>query len=199
MDNTIKKGEKFSIPQGFKAKQIAKMISNKYNVSPSDFKQEGSYLVYEPKKKLPMSKPKDMSIEDYFHQVVLKQNPELAEKFKMYPQEVWRPIKNNGRYFDGTIDYSVFYEVSNMGRIKMIDCRSASRSDITVGYDTPTRNAMQFTLNDRNGSRTTSDIKYMVADAFMEPKDQNLFEVIHIDGDYHNNKLENLAWAERKN
>lgn len=198
MNNTINKGDKFGIPNGYKPQQMAKMIANKYGVQAVDFELSGNWLVYSPKKKKAMAgKPDNMSVEDYFNKIVLKQNTKVAEKMKMYKNEVWRPIQNVGRYFNGEVDYSVFYEVSNMGRIKMIDCRSASRSDISVGYDTPTRNAMQFTLNDRNGSRTTSDVKYMVADAFLEPHDISHFEVIHIDGDYHNNKLENLQWVER--
>ena len=193
----IKKNDSFSIPSGFNAKQTAKMIAAKFGVNASDFVQFGNTIIFQPKKKVVFSKPEKMSVEDYFNNIVLPNNKELAAMVAMYDDEVWLPIQNIGRYFDGEVDYSQFYEVSNKGRIKMIDCGNAMKSSITVGYDTPTRNAMQFTLNDRNGKRTTSDVKYMVADAFLGDHDIKLNEVIHIDGDYHNNKSENLMWVTR--
>jgi hypothetical protein len=138
-----------------------------------------------------------MTVQAYFDTIVLANNKELAAKVAMYENETWLPIQNIGRYFGGDVDYSAFYEVSNMGRIKIVDCTNAMRCDITTGYDTPTRNAMQFTLNDRNGKRTTSDVKYMVADAFLGEHEIKLNEVVHIDGDYHNNKADNLMWVTR--
>lgn len=193
----IKKNDSFGIPQGFNAKQTAKMIAAKFGVNASDFVQFGNTIIFQPKKKVVFSKPANMSVKDYFEKIVLPNNDEIAAMVAMYDDEVWLPIQNIGRYFEGEVDYSQFYEVSNKGRIKMIDCGNAMKSNISVGYDTPTRNAMQFTLNDRNGKRTTSDVKYMVADAFLGDHDIKLNEVIHIDGDYHNNKSENLMWVTR--
>lgn len=196
---TIRKDDAFSVPQGFTANQMAKAIANKYGVNSADFEYDrlSKKLFYRPKKKVVYSKPEKMSVQEYFDTIVLANNKELAAKVAMFEDEVWMPIINIGRYFGGDVDYSGFYEVSNKGRIKMIDCGNAMRSDISVGYDTPTRNAMQFTLNDRNGKRTTSDVKYMVADAFLGEHDIKLNEVIHIDGDYHNNEATNLMWVER--
>jgi hypothetical protein len=193
----IKKNDSFGIPQGFNAKQTAKMIASKFGVNASDFIQFGNKIIFQPKKKVVFSKPANMTVKDYFEKIVLPNNDEIAAMVAMYDDEVWLPIQNIGRYFEGEVDYSQFYEVSNKGRIKMIDCSNAMKSNISVGYDTPTRNAMQFTLNDRNGKRTTSDVKYMVADAFLGDHDIKLNEVIHIDGDYHNNKSENLMWVTR--
>lgn len=193
----IKKNDTFVIPQGMSAKTTARMIATKYGVDVLDFVEQGKKIVYLPKKKTAIKKPKGMTISDYFEQIVLLNNQEVAKQITLFEGEKWLPIQNIGRYFGGNVDYSMFYEVSDKGRIKIIDCGDVMKCKITSGYDTPTRNAMQFTLNDKEGKRTTSDVKYMVADAFMGEHDIKLNEVIHIDGDYHNNDVKNLMWVER--
>lgn len=195
--STIKKTDEFMIPQGMNAKQTAKMLANTFGVAISDFVENGKKLIYSPKRKVVYKKPVGMTVKDYFEKIVLPNNNEVAAQLRVFDNEKWLPIQNIGRYFDGEVDYSQFYEVSDKGRIKLIDCTNAMECKITCGYDTPTRNAMQFTLNDRNGKRTTSDVKYMVADAFLGEHDIAINEVIHIDGDYHNNNSDNLMWVTR--
>lgn len=201
---TLKKNEMFNVPQGFSANQIAKMIAFKYGVDASDFTFDklGNKLIYAPKKKAIIKKPKGMSVADYYNNIVLASNKKLAETEKKYINEEWKPVQNLGRYFEGKVDYSCLYEVSNMGRLRCIDVNNAMNCSISDGYDAPTRNAMQFHLNAKgiNGEtlNTCPDVKYMVADAFLEQQDPKKYIVVHIDGDYHNNKVSNLAWVERK-
>lgn len=196
----IKKNDSFGIPQGFNAKQTAKMIAAKFGVSASDFVQFGNKIVFQPKKKVVFSKPANMGVQDYFNSIVLPNNKQVAEMVAKCENEEWRPVQNVGRYFDGEVDYGCFYEVSNLGRLKTIDVNNAMNCSISEGYDAPTRNAMQFHLNAKVNGKTLNtcpDVKYMVADAFLEAKDPKTYMIIHIDGDYHNNRVDNLQWAER--
>lgn len=199
--NTINKNDKFGIPKGFKAQQMAKMIASKYGINPNDLQQQGNWLVYLPRKRKAIAKPKNMTVEEYYRTIVLKNNPDLEAKANEFPNEEWRPVQNIGRYFDGEVDFSLYYEVSSEGRLKVVDLKDAASSYISVGYDAPTRNAMQFHLNshDKNGNakKTCPDVKNIVADAFLEPHDIKKFIVVHIDGDYHNNKVSNLMWVKR--
>jgi DNA-binding winged helix-turn-helix (wHTH) protein len=112
--------------------------------------------------------------------------------------EEWRPVPNKGRYFGGEADYGNYYEISNLGRLRTINLQNAAKSSISCGYDAPTRKAMQFHLNHKSGMNTCPDVKYMVADAFLGEHDLENNMVVHIDGDYHNNRADNLKWVPRK-
>lgn len=192
----IKKNDSFGIPQGFNAKQTAKMVAAKFGVSAADFIQFGNKIVYQPKKKVSTSKrPKGMTDEEYYRSLNLDKINQ--QEVKSIEAEEWRPIQNMGRYFGGEVDYGFRYEVSNKGRLKTID---GDTFTISEGYDAPTRKAMQFHLNAKVGGEalnTCPDVKYMVADAFLEAKDTKKYIVIHIDGDYHNNEVTNLMWVQR--
>lgn len=194
LNEGLNKGDTFSL-SGMKPEQMARIIASKYGVNPNDFVVKRGMLTYEPKKvaKQRISKPEDMSVDDYKNKCVIPLKPELKD----IDGEEWRPIKNMGCYFGGDVDYSNYYEVSNLGRVRNIDFGNAAGSNVSYGYDAPTRKAMQYHLNHKSGMNTCPDIKYMVADAFLgehNPKDNM---VIHIDGDYHNNRAENLKWVPR--
>ena len=199
--STIKKNDEFIIPMGMTAKQMTKMLANNLGVEASDFVEHGNKLVYAPKKKAAIKKPNNMGIAEYVEKLVKPNNKDFSLASEKYENEVWRPVQNIGRYFDGQVDYSDFYEVSNMGRLRAINTENALKSSISEGYDAPTRNAMQFHLNakgtDGKKMNTCPDCKYIVADAFLESKDQSKYMIIHIDGDYHNNRVDNLSWVER--
>lgn len=173
-------------------------------LDPSGFEYIGNRLTHNGKKKKKkpvISKPDNMSIEEYYKNVVIPNKPELADKEQEYTNEQWLPVQNIGRYFNGEPDFSSYYMVSNFGRLKIINLKDATRSDIVRGYDAPTRNAMQFHLNgygdDGSSMKTCPDVKYIVADAWLEPHDMKQFKVIHKDGDYHNNNVNNLQWVPR--
>lgn len=199
INEELKKGDIFKL-NGMKPEQLAKMIASKYGVNPTDFtKGKSDTIVYNPKrtakpKQQTISKPKDMSVEEYKEKYVIPMKPELKDE----EGEEWRPVPNKGRYFGGEADYSNYYEISNLGRLRLINLQNAAKSSISCGYDAPTRKAMQFHLNHKSGMNTCPDVKYMVADAFLGEHDLQDNMVIHIDGDYHNNRADNLKWVPRK-
>ena len=199
INEELKKGDIFKL-NGMKPEQLAKMIASKYGVNPADFtKGKSDSIVYSPKrqakpKQETISKPEDMSVEEYKEKYVIPMKPELKDE----EGEEWRPVPNKGRYFGGEADYSNYYEISNLGRLRLINLQNAAKSSISCGYDAPTRKAMQFHLNHKSGMNTCPDVKYMVADAFLGEHDLQDNMVIHIDGDYHNNRADNLKWVPRK-
>ena len=195
-----------NVPTNIQKQYLAKIKKERSDLDPTGFSYVGNKLIHNGKKaqKKPIiSKPENMSVEEYYTKYVLPNNPKMAEKEEQYSDEDWRPVQNIGRYFGGEVDYSSYYEVSNYGRLKTINFKNALRSNIQDGYDAPTRNAMQFHLNgfgdDGTSMKTCPDVKYIVADAWLEPHDMKRFKVIHLDGDYHNNKVNNLKWVEKKN
>lgn len=150
-----------------------------------------------PKQKI--GKPEGMSVEEYYRTMVLPNNKKMAEKANENPDEEFRPVKNVGRYFGGNVDYGCDYSVSKDGRLRVINLQDRTKGNIYDGYPAPTRNAMQFHLNgfadDGTPMKTCPDVKYIVADAWLEPHDYKKFMVIHKDGNWKNNKAENLMWV----
>ena len=189
-----------------------KIIRQKYNLNPDDFEYQGNgRFVYKTNKKKPIprtTKPKfksqylgrkeDETEQEYLERV-RELNPRFASIESEIPGEKWTPIVNKGRYFNGQTDYEKSYEISNMGRIRIINFEDPMRSRISTGYDAPTRNARQFHL-DIPDYKTTPTIHNMVADAWLQPPDGNSidYDVEHIDGDYHNNRADNLRYVPRK-
>ena len=153
-----------------------------------------------PKPKI--GKPEGMSDAEYINRFAPEHNEKLAKKISEVEGEDWKPVQNIGRYFGGAVDFSCDYSVSNKGRLKVVNFKDVNKSDIYTGYPAPTRGAMQFHLNgfdeEGNSMKTCPDVKYIVADAWLEPHDMKQFMVIHKDGDYKNNNVENLEWVPRK-
>ena len=199
LNEELKKGDIFNL-NGMSPQTLAKMIASKYGASPADFVQgKNGTIVYQPKrtakpKPQTISKPEDMSVEEYKEKFVIPMNPDLKD----LEDEEWRPVPNKGRYFGGEADYGNYYEISNLGRLRTINLQNAAKSTISCGYDAPTRKAMQFHLNHKSGMNTCPDVKYMVADAFLGEHELENNMVVHIDGDYHNNRADNLKWVPRK-
>ena len=180
------------------------MIAKKYGLRYEDFDFDGINIIYNPKTTSPrqkISKPADMPIDTYYQKYVLPNKPELAQQEKEYPDEEWKPVQNIGRYFKGAVDYSNAYEISNYGRLKIINLDDAVKSRIYTGYDASSRGSIQAHLNvrDENGDlkQTTGFMGNIVADAFLEPHDPKKFIVIHKDGNYGNNHVSNLEWVPR--
>ena len=199
LNEDLKKGDSFKL-NGMSPQTLAKMIASKYDVNPADFVPgKNGTIVYQPKrtakpKPQTISKPENMSVEEYKEKFVIPMNPDLKD----LEDEEWRPVPNKGRYFGGEADYGNYYEISNLGRLRTINLQNAAKSSISCGYDAPTRKAMQFHLNHKSGMNTCPDVKYMVADAFLGEHDLENNMVVHVDGDYHNNRADNLKWVPRK-
>lgn len=195
---TAKKGEQW------KKERIEKEIEKNPKLDPNGFRWFGDELKHNEKlrpKTAPrpkIGKPEGMSPKEYEENIVKKYNPKYEQESQaLMPGEEFRPVVNTGRYFRGDADFSSYYEISNYGRLKVIDFSDASKCRIMNGYDAPTSRAMQFNLNGEQ--HTCPPVHSMVADAFLEPKDPHDFMVRHINGDYHDNRAENLQWVPRKN
>ncbi len=200
--------EKFTVQPDKTPGDMIKLLSKAHGVPPEDFTYDrySRKICYDPRKRPKVerqkfSKPEDMSVKDYYSSIVLKVNPKIKEDEEKYDDEIWMPVKNVGRYFKGQADYS-FYEVSNHARLRIIDFEDAAKSRILSPYPAPTRRAMQFHLNsnDENGKKlnTCPDVKYIVADAFIENFDPQTQVVIHKNGDWSNNDIDNLAVIDKK-
>jgi hypothetical protein len=206
-------------PQGFvskkgedwKRERINKEAEKNPNLDPAGYQWFGDELRHnekprpksapKPKRQI-ISKPEGMSDEEYEQKLVIPNNPKFREKLEQYDDEEFRPIVNGGRYFGGAADYGCDYEVSNRGRLKVLNHSDAIKSNIYDPYPAPTRKAMQFHLNamDDEGNKmfTCPNVAYMVANAFLGEHDPSQYTIRHKDGDWRNNNAENLEWVPAK-
>ena len=192
-----------------------KILRLKYGANPEDFEYIGDgrtgKFVYKvkPKKTRPSTKkPKFLSqdlgrkedeTEQEYLERVRELNPKFAQEESEIPGEEWRPLQNKGRFFNGKADFSNDFEVSNMGRVRIIDFADPMRSFVTSGYDAPGKKARQLTIR-VPGMRTTPPIHTLVADAWLPepPGGIEHYYVAHIDGNYHNNRADNLEYRPKK-
>lgn len=197
-----------NVPEQYKKAYLKKMVAEHPDLDPDGFFWIGNNLKHSGKKrtrytpKEVISKPEGMSDEEYEKTLVIPNNPKYREKLEMYDDEEFRPVVNGGRYFGGNADYGCDYEVSNKGRLKVLNHGNVLKSNIYEPYPAPTRNAMQFHLNgfdeEGNAQKTCPSVSYMVANAFLGEHDPRAFIVRHKDGDWRNNNVENLEWIPRK-
>lgn len=205
-----------SFPKEFLAKKdrqwkedrLKKEAEKRPDLDPAGFQWFGNTIRHNDKKrpravpKPKIGKPEGMSEEEYERKIVIPNNEKYAEKLSQYADEEFKPVVNGGRYFGGEADYGNFYEVSNYGRLKVINHSDCLKSDIYEPYPAPTRNAMQFTMigsgNEGERLRTTPSVSYMVANAFLGEHDPREWKVVHIDGDWQNNNVDNLKWVPKR-
>ncbi len=96
-------------------------------------------------------------------------------------KEIWRP----------TVSYNGYVEVSNLGRVKMLDTIHKQKDRIITG----TINKGWIYVNIRiNGISHIEAVHILVAEAFYPPTTYTN-HVIHLDGDKLNNEVSNLKWA----
>jgi len=92
--------------------------------------------------------------------------------------ENWKALKN----------YELYYEVSDLGRIKRKNGKVLKESDNGNGYKTVSPCV--------NSISKKKYVHRLVASSFIDNA-ENKKEVNHIDGDTSNNKLSNLEWVTR--
>lgn len=212
-EETLKPGQTFRLP--FTGLKALKLLSQKYGCPPTDFyyDQNNNYFVYKPHKKPKKKKPSDpskpkgrpegMSDQEYL-ELVRRENQAFADAEREYDNEEWRPVRNNGRYCGGETDYARTHEVSNMGRLRTIDFNDPMNSRISIGHDNPARKSRQYHLDiiDKDGKprKTTPHVHTIVAGAWLDDPEDGLagYDVEHIDGNYHNNRADNLRYVKRK-
>lgn len=210
LEEPIKKGTYFTLP--YPPAKGSAMLAKMYGGSPSDYPydQANNRFVYRPqilkktRAKKVKGRPEGMSDEEYL-ELVRRENEAFLKAEQEFADagEQWRPIKNAGRYFGGTTDYQKTHEISNMGRIRTIDFSDPMKSKISTGYDAPTRSARQFHLDSMDDSgnwlKTCPPIHTLVADAWLEPPEGDIgsYSVEHINGDYNDNRAENLRYVKR--
>lgn len=98
--------------------------------------------------------------------------------------EIWKDIPG----------YEGLYQVSNFGRVKSLNFGRTGVHRVLKIQKYPNK----YTKVDlrHNGIIHTRNIHRLVAESFI-PNPENKTDVNHIDGDKHNNRVENLEWVTR--
>ena len=105
-------------------------------------------------------------------------------------QEIWKDIKN----------YEGLYQISNLGKIKSLERKVKNQKGNRTVKEiilkcSEGKSYVQVTLSKKNNYKTKL-VHRLVAEAFI-PNPNNLSEVNHIDGNKHNNNVNNLEWVSR--
>jgi hypothetical protein len=107
-----------------------------------------------------------------------------------YLPEQWKKID-----FGETISEKEAYLISTHGRVKSlkIDKENGILSKLSsfAGY-------VRIPIVQKSGKRTARYVHKLVAQTFIEKRDESQKFVIHIDYDKQNNKLSNLQWANKE-
>lgn len=107
-------------------------------------------------------------------------------------KEIWKDIKG----------YEGLYQVSNLGNVKSLKRKRFNyrlQKIITVNSEKTLKSSLDgknylFVTLQNDKSRKNSKLHRLVAEAFI-PNPNNLPQVNHIDGNKHNNNVNNLEWC----
>lgn len=100
-------------------------------------------------------------------------------------EEIWKDIKG----------YEGLYQISNKGQVKSKARRGNWKE--TILKPSETRDHYFVVTLSKNGVQKSRRVNRIVAETFIE-NPLNKPEVNHIDGDKHNNNVENLEWVTTK-
>lgn len=108
-------------------------------------------------------------------------------------KEIWKDIiiERNGIVYD----YTGLYQVSNIGRIRIVDYRGTGTTKIKK-LQRPDGKYVTVSLT-KNKKLETFNVHRIVATAFI-PNPDNLPQVNHKDEDKANNRVDNLEWCDAK-
>jgi NUMOD4 motif/HNH endonuclease len=99
-------------------------------------------------------------------------------------EEVWKPVEGS----DG------LYEVSNFGNVRSHTARKRG----STMQPKINRNGYLVVNLRLHGKSSTKSVHRLVLAAFTDFNYTNEFDVRHLDGNPHNNTLDNLAWGTKK-
>lgn len=105
------------------------------------------------------------------------------------PGEVWKPIAN----YEDSYQVSNFGRVKRLGRVEHLNHCDRYYSDLILKPSVHPAGYLQVELKVGQKSRYAG-IHRLVAETFL-PNPLNLPQINHIDGDKHNNTVDNLEWC----
>jgi hypothetical protein len=111
-------------------------------------------------------------------------------------EEVWRPIEGlKDGFYDG------FYEVSNLGRFKMLprvlNCTNGQRTTKEKIVTGSNCHGYRRVIFKKDGIRLQIDIHVLVARAFINNPNPEKFKIVnHLNSDRADNRAENLEWCD---
>lgn len=104
--------------------------------------------------------------------------------------EIWKPVKN----------YEGIYEISSYGNLRSVDRQCIYKNGTTKLLKGKPKKLQYIqdkyviTTLSKNNTLKTFTVHSLVAEAFL-PRIANKTQINHIDGNKHNNHIENLEWV----
>ena len=101
--------------------------------------------------------------------------------------EIWKDVKG----FDG------LYQVSSLGQVKSLNYQGKKGVEHNLSIVYTSRNKLALVGLSRNGVVYKVSVNRLVAETFITGVDMN-YDIIHKDGDYKNNSVDNLEVSTKK-